>query len=144
MRLFMLGWEFPPFISGGLGTACYGLTKAMSSLGADIMFVLPRPVSAPVSTPVRLVWRRPGSPLAGPGAEFRPDEFEHVSFRAIDSRLVDPYASPERGTAADRTRTSKNSAVDDEIDVAQTADARFVHAPARGAGDPYAGDMFAE
>ena len=47
MRVFMLGWEFPPFISGGLGTACYGLTKAMSSLGTDIMFVLPRPVSTP-------------------------------------------------------------------------------------------------
>ena len=64
MRVFMLGWEFPPFISGGLGTACYGLTKAMSSLGTDIMFVLPRPVSTPFSTHVRLVSPRPGSPLA--------------------------------------------------------------------------------
>jgi len=35
MRVFMLGWEFPPFISGGLGTACYGLTKAMSGIGTD-------------------------------------------------------------------------------------------------------------
>jgi len=33
MKVFMLGWEFPPFISGGLGTACYGLTKAMDQLG---------------------------------------------------------------------------------------------------------------
>ncbi len=55
MRVFMLGWEFPPFISGGLGTACYGLTKAMSSIGTDIMFVLPRPVATPFSTHVRLV-----------------------------------------------------------------------------------------
>jgi glycosyltransferase involved in cell wall biosynthesis len=37
----MLGWEFPPFISGGLGTACYGLTKAMSGQGTRITFVLP-------------------------------------------------------------------------------------------------------
>ena len=37
MRVFMLGWEFPPFISGGLGTACYGLTKAMSSIGMDVL-----------------------------------------------------------------------------------------------------------
>ena len=29
MRVLMLGWEFPPFISGGLGTACYGITKAL-------------------------------------------------------------------------------------------------------------------
>ncbi|OQZ06383.1 MAG: hypothetical protein B6D36_05300 [Planctomycetes bacterium UTPLA1] len=41
MNVFMLGWEFPPFISGGLGTACYGLTKAMSELGHHVIFVLP-------------------------------------------------------------------------------------------------------
>jgi glycogen(starch) synthase len=41
MRVLMLGWEFPPFISGGLGTACYGLTRAMSRLGTEIIFVLP-------------------------------------------------------------------------------------------------------
>jgi len=41
MKTLMLGWEFPPFISGGLGTACYGLTKAMSQLGMEITFVLP-------------------------------------------------------------------------------------------------------
>ena len=40
VKVFMLGWEFPPFISGGLGTACYGLTKAMSKLGTEIVFVL--------------------------------------------------------------------------------------------------------
>lgn len=37
----MLGWEFPPFISGGLGTACYGLTKAMGCFGIKVTFVLP-------------------------------------------------------------------------------------------------------
>ena len=41
IKTLMLGWEFPPFISGGLGTACYGLTKAMSQLGMEITFVLP-------------------------------------------------------------------------------------------------------
>ena len=45
MKVFMLGWEFPPFISGGLGTACYGLTRAMSEIGTQVTFVLPRPVS---------------------------------------------------------------------------------------------------
>src|SRR6476619_3440241 len=94
MRVFMLGWEFPPFISGGLGTACYGLTKAMSGLGTDVMFVLPRPVSTPFSTHVRLVSPRPGSPLAVPSTEFRLDEFEHVTFRTIDSNLADPYTTP--------------------------------------------------
>src|SRR5688500_18932272 len=94
MRVFMLGWEFPPFISGGLGTACYGLTKAMSSLGTDVMFVLPRPVSTPFSTHVRLVSPRPGSPLAAPSTEFRLDEFEHVTFRTVNAALTSPYNTP--------------------------------------------------
>src|SRR3954465_15327942 len=90
MRVFMLGWEFPPFISGGLGTACYGLTRAMSQLNVDIMFVLPRPVSTPFSTHVRLVSPRPGSPLEMPTTEFRLDEFEQVTFRAVNATL-NPY-----------------------------------------------------
>src|SRR5437868_1295336 len=94
MRVFMLGWEFPPFISGGLGTACYGLTKAMSAIGTDVMFVLPRPVSTPFSTHVRLVSPRPGSRLASPSTEFRLDEFENVTFRTVDAQLTDPYQLP--------------------------------------------------
>src|SRR3954447_16289432 len=94
MRVFMLGWEFPPFISGGLGTACYGLTKAMSSIGTDVMFVLPRPVSTPFSTHVRLMAPHPGSPLASPATELRLDEFENVTFRTVDAQL-DPYTTPE-------------------------------------------------
>ncbi|WP_207260134.1 glycosyltransferase family 4 protein [Desulfovibrio sp. Huiquan2017] len=42
MRVLMFGWEFPPYISGGLGTACLGLTKGLAQLGTDILFVLPR------------------------------------------------------------------------------------------------------
>ncbi len=42
MRVLMFGWEFPPHISGGLGTACYGMTRGLSRHGADILFVLPR------------------------------------------------------------------------------------------------------
>src|SRR5215210_2659941 len=94
MRVFMLGWEFPPFISGGLGTACYGLTKALSSVGTDVIFVLPRPVATPFSTHVRLVSPRLGSPLASPTAEYRLDEFDHVTFRTVNANLGDPYARP--------------------------------------------------
>src|SRR2546421_6394831 len=95
MRVFMLGWEFPPFISGGLGTACYGLTKAMSSLGTDIMFVLPRPVATPFSTHVKLVSPREGSPLAAPISEYRLDEFDRVTFRTVNANLS-PYQAPDR------------------------------------------------
>jgi len=42
MKVLMFGWEFPPHNSGGLGTACYGITKALSERGVEINFVLPR------------------------------------------------------------------------------------------------------
>ncbi len=42
MKVLMFGWEFPPHNSGGLGTACYGLTKSLSKLKTEIAFVLPR------------------------------------------------------------------------------------------------------
>jgi glycosyltransferase involved in cell wall biosynthesis len=40
----MLGWEFPPFIAGGLGVACFGLTKALDRLGHQVVFILPKPI----------------------------------------------------------------------------------------------------
>ncbi|OGC97952.1 hypothetical protein A2634_04655 [Candidatus Amesbacteria bacterium RIFCSPHIGHO2_01_FULL_48_32] len=43
----MLGWELPPHNSGGLGTACLGLSRALTRQGQQILFVLPHklPVS---------------------------------------------------------------------------------------------------
>jgi glycogen(starch) synthase len=41
MKVLMFGWEFPPFKSGGLGTACYDLTKGLSRQGVDVTFVMP-------------------------------------------------------------------------------------------------------
>jgi len=41
MKVLMFGWEFPPFNTGGLGTACYGLTKGLSKQGINITFVIP-------------------------------------------------------------------------------------------------------
>lgn len=42
MRVLMFGWEYPPHISGGLGTACFGLTTALTKKGVDILFVVPK------------------------------------------------------------------------------------------------------
>jgi glycosyltransferase involved in cell wall biosynthesis len=42
----MFGWEFPPCNSGGLGVACYGLTRALARLGLKITFVLPKNLGA--------------------------------------------------------------------------------------------------
>ena len=47
--VLMFGWEFPPFNSGGLGVACEGLSKALSSSGVPLTFVLPFKI--PISVP---------------------------------------------------------------------------------------------
>src|SRR5277367_3479580 len=150
MRVFMLGWEFPPFISGGLGTACYGLTKAMSGIGTDVMFVLPRSVAKPFSTHVRLVGPTPGSPLALPSTDFRLDEFEHVTFRTVDATLGDPYERP-----ADQKTKCRSLANAIGAATANSPGATLAHphgATAVGydpnlppkANTHYAGDLFSE
>lgn len=42
MKVLMFGWEFPPHISGGLGTACHGLTHSLYDEGVKVLFVVPR------------------------------------------------------------------------------------------------------
>jgi len=80
MRVLMLGWEFPPFISGGLGTACFGLTCAMEHLDLDIVMLLPtnsQDVDAATAG-----FCRTGLP---------PDNLTHVVFRIIPYKLPNPY-----------------------------------------------------
>ncbi|GHS84802.1 glycosyl transferase [Bacteroidia bacterium] len=42
MKVLMFGWEFPPHITGGLGTACYGLAKGLLKQGVEVVFVVPK------------------------------------------------------------------------------------------------------
>ncbi len=87
----MLGWEFPPFISGGLGTACYGLTKAMDQLGIKVTFVLPKMVDDKYATHVNLL--SPDSYLTTLTSA-KSKHLKNVTFRTISSPLQ-PYSSPD-------------------------------------------------
>lgn len=51
----MFGWEFPPYNSGGLGTACYGLTKGLNNHGTKVTFVLPKQYPRMKSDFVKLI-----------------------------------------------------------------------------------------
>ncbi|MHC4072879.1 MAG: glycosyltransferase [Planctomycetota bacterium] len=86
----MLGWEFPPFISGGLGTACYGLTRAMDCLGMEVTFVLPRMVEGKYATHVKML--TPHSRTSA--SSFKFDKLKNVKFCTIGSPLQ-PYSTPE-------------------------------------------------
>lgn len=47
MKILMLGWELPPHFSGGLGVACYNLSKALAMQGSRIDFVVPYKATHP-------------------------------------------------------------------------------------------------
>jgi len=93
MRVLMFGWEFPPHISGGLGTASYGLTKGMATLDdLEVIFVVPKAWGDEDQAIVRLV-----------GANQVPVAFRNVYYKGfkrpletieISSRIV-PYTDPE-------------------------------------------------
>ncbi len=101
MKVLMLGWEFPPHSSGGLGTACQGLTKGLSHKGAAITFVLPK--------------------YYGPNPNYLnivstdSIELKNVKFKTVNSTLR-PYQTP--GTYQDEMKkilfmgkSSKQSAI---------------------------------
>ena len=93
MRVLMFGWEFPPHTSGGLGTACYGLTKGMASCGnLDVIFVVPKAWGDEDQSAVRLI-----------GANKVPVSFKKVHYKGflksmekieVGSTIV-PYVDPE-------------------------------------------------
>ncbi len=108
MRVLMLGWEFPPFISGGLGTACYGLTKALSQRQTDVTFVLPKTIDGEFKEDLHVQLLAQQSPAAAVGdrspeavastytyqppiAEAETEAFDHVTFKAVPARFAHPY-----------------------------------------------------
>ncbi|MGC8872399.1 MAG: glycosyltransferase family 4 protein [Caldimicrobium sp.] len=70
MKVLMLTWEYPPFIVGGLGMACYGLFKALSELGVRIKMLLPTEeevffeINNPYEADFPLAKRENGEPLS--------------------------------------------------------------------------------
>ncbi|MBR5892763.1 MAG: glycosyltransferase family 4 protein [Bacteroidaceae bacterium] len=86
MKVLMFGWEFPPHISGGLGTASYGLTKGFVPQGdVEIKFCIPKPYGDEDNSFLRIVgmnsvpivWKDVDSSYVESrvGAIIRPDEY---------------------------------------------------------------------
>ncbi len=88
----MFGWEFPPHIAGGLGTACYGLTRGLARAGAEVIFVVPKAYGDEDQRFVRVL--NASEVEAEYGNAVTGDIWERVKFIHIDSNIV-PYASEE-------------------------------------------------
>src|SRR5580692_2307897 len=92
MRVLMFGWEFPPHISGGLGTACYGLTKGMAYNNMDVIFVVPKAFGDEDQRAVRIV-SADQQTLNFTDAKLQ-DYWKRITYMEVSSQLV-PYMSPE-------------------------------------------------
>ncbi|MEW6333347.1 MAG: glycosyltransferase family 4 protein [Thermodesulfobacteriota bacterium] len=92
MRILMFGWEFPPRMSGGLGTACYGMTRALAGLGHRITFILPQ--SEAMSAPFLDLVPAYGAAQAGAGPKDRDPAAQARLTVAPIPALLSPYLGP--------------------------------------------------
>ena len=94
MKVLMFGWEFPPHISGGLGTACYGLTKGMSKIDdLEVIFVVPKAYGDEDQEAIKLVGAG-NIPLKVTKVEYDQTTMKNLQYLEVDSKLV-PYSTPE-------------------------------------------------
>lgn len=92
MKVLMFGWEFPPHIAGGLGTASYGLTKGLAKHGIKIVFVMPKAGGDEDQSVAKII---NASDVEMMSEYSTLDEYwQNVNFMEIGSNLV-PYLDPE-------------------------------------------------
>lgn len=112
MRVLMFGWEFPPHIAGGLGTACYGIVKGLAYNGVETLFVMPS-ASGDEDRSAADIINASEIPVEF-NASMSVDEFlDKVQFVHIGTNMV-PYLDPAEFhdlVEEDRKRQTKDFAI---------------------------------
>ena len=92
MRVLMFGWEFPPHIAGGLGTACEGIVKGLAHNGVQTLFVMPAASGDEDQSCATIL---NASDVAVQNVSDTVEEFlDKVKFINVDSNIV-PYVDPD-------------------------------------------------
>ena len=92
MKVLMFGWEFPPHIAGGLGTACEGIVKGLAYNGVETLFVMPSASGDEDQSATTII---NASDVAVDTALMEETDFlDKVKYIHIGSNLV-PYVDPE-------------------------------------------------
>lgn len=103
----MFGWEFPPHISGGLGTACYGLTKGLSEIqDVEVTFVVPKAFGDEEQENIQLVGANT-IPVSQKAYRFNQSN-KTIDYLEVESQLI-PYVSEEEFWKLKSTRYPKNA-----------------------------------
>lgn len=95
MKVLMFGWEFPPHISGGLGTACDGLTRGLAKHQVKVLFVMPSASGDEDQSAVRII--NASDVAAFQTREEARELIEKVQFLKVTSNLI-PYLGPDEFT----------------------------------------------
>ncbi|RPH32344.1 MAG: glycosyltransferase family 1 protein [Bacteroidales bacterium] len=92
MKVLMFGWEFPPHITGGLGTACFGLTQGLAKKNIEVIFVVPKTFGDEDNSSIRLV---AAEDIDISHTKFEMEEFwRRIQYLEISSNII-PYVDPE-------------------------------------------------
>lgn len=92
MKVLMFGWEFPPHIAGGLGTACYGIVKGLANNGVETLFVMPSASGDEDQSAAKII---NASDVPVTYTESTSGEFlDKVQFVHIGTNMV-PYIDPQ-------------------------------------------------
>jgi glycosyltransferase involved in cell wall biosynthesis len=126
----MFGWEFPPHISGGLGTACYGMTRGLAYRDVEVIFVVPKSYGDEDQTSVKLVGAsqvpvKRRTYTFTPAIADRQESGEvnntlEMTYIEVGSRLM-PYLSPEEFQVYSRSHFQKNDTTLAELEKGQSA-----------------------
>lgn len=91
-KVLMFGWEFPPHIAGGLGTACLGLTKGLAKQGVEVLFVMPKASGDEDQSAVKII---NASDVEALFYQTDIEEYwKNINFMEVGSNLI-PYMDPE-------------------------------------------------
>lgn len=104
MRVLMFGWEFPPHIAGGLGTACYGLTKGLAKHNVDILFVMPSASGDEDQSAVKII-NASDVPVMESWLDAK-EFLNKVEFMKVTSQMV-PYIDPREYTEVAKREITK-------------------------------------
>ncbi|NQU55548.1 MAG: glycosyltransferase [Bacteroidetes bacterium] len=93
MKVLMFGWEFPPHISGGLGTACYGLTRGLSTIDdVELIFVVPKAYGDECQKNLKLI--AAGDVTITDRMVSLKELKKSLDYIEVESKLI-PYTDPE-------------------------------------------------
>ncbi len=97
MRVLMFGWEFPPHIAGGLGTACKGIVEGLAHNGVETLFVMPSASGDEDCSCTRIINASEVASICyAPSVD---DLLHNIRFMYVDSNLV-PYTTDDEYFAA--------------------------------------------